>query len=141
MTGSKVTVSRQMKRHLIDRAEWAKKKAYCPYSELPVGAAVLANGHVFHGCNIEVGGRMGTVHAEMLAVFKAVMSGRTRIDAVATVTDKDEPWAACSLCQHVISEFVDDTLIICRTEDGWEEYSLSDEMGDAWRPGDSRDNL
>lgn len=138
MTDSEVVVSEQMKRHMIDRAEWAKENAYCPYSEFAVGATVLANGHIFNGCNIEVGGRMGTVHAEMLATFRAVMDGKTDIDAVATVTDKDEPWAACSLCQHVISEFVDDTLIICKVDDGWEEYSLSEQMGDAWRPGDSR---
>lgn len=35
-------------------AEAAAKKAYCPYSSFPVGAAVLTeNNELFAGCNVE----------------------------------------------------------------------------------------
>ena len=39
---------------LIAHARRAHERAYCPYSNFPVGAAILsADGQIFTGCNIE----------------------------------------------------------------------------------------
>ncbi|MDY5998499.1 MAG: cytidine deaminase, partial [Erysipelotrichaceae bacterium] len=43
-----------MKNILIEKAFEARKKAYCPYSQFMVGAAVLGeDGNIYTGCNIE----------------------------------------------------------------------------------------
>jgi cytidine deaminase len=39
---------------LVDESVMARKKAYCPYSEFAVGAALLCkDGTVVQGCNVE----------------------------------------------------------------------------------------
>ena len=58
---------------LTKAAARASHSAYCPYSEFPVGAAVLAqNGSIFSGCNVENASYGLTICAERVAIFAAV---------------------------------------------------------------------
>ena len=60
---------------LVEQAIIAREKAYCPYSNWAVGAALLTkDGKVFLGCNIENSGFTATVCAERCAFFKAVFA-------------------------------------------------------------------
>ncbi len=89
---------------LVDRAREARKHAYAPYSQYPVGAAVLtASGEVFSGCNIENASYGLTVCAERTALFKAVSEGETSIVALAVVAP--EGASMCGACRQVLSEF------------------------------------
>ncbi|HZG14164.1 MAG TPA: cytidine deaminase, partial [Candidatus Bathyarchaeia archaeon] len=58
---------------LVAQAIEARKRAYTPYSNFKVGAAVLtANQEVFLGCNVENASYGLTNCAERTAIFKAV---------------------------------------------------------------------
>ena len=96
---AKVTVER-----LIEAAHQAQAQAYAPYSEFPVGAAVLgSDGRVFPGCNVENSSFGLTVCAERNAVAAALVAG-TRPTAVAVVVNgKLVP--PCGACRQVLAEF------------------------------------
>jgi len=61
---------------LYERARSAAERAYAPYSEYRVGAAVLTrDGHVFEGVNVENAAYPLGVCAEKAAIAKAVSDG------------------------------------------------------------------
>lgn len=92
---------------LFDAAMDAAKKSYSPYSQFPVGAAVLcADGTVFTGCNVENRSYGLSICAERTAVFKAVSAGERAIAAVAIATlASDYPVGPCGACRQVLTEF------------------------------------
>ena len=60
-------------KRLIELALKAREKAYCPYSNFAVGAALLCqDGTIYTGCNIESSAYTPTICAERTAFFKAV---------------------------------------------------------------------
>ena len=74
------------KRGLIRKALEAQKKAYAPYSNFRVGAALLTDdGNIYTGCNIEIASYSATLCAERTAIFKAVSEGHRNIKAIAIV--------------------------------------------------------
>lgn len=89
---------------LIDRAREVRRKAYAPYSQFHVGAAVLtASGEIFVGCNVENASYGLTICAERAAVCTAVAAGHTKIVAVAVATSGGA--SPCGACRQVLSEF------------------------------------
>ena len=69
---------------LIETAIQAQKRAYCPYSRYPVGAAVLTeSGRVFPGCNVENASYGLSMCAERAAIYHAVASGHDKLKAAA----------------------------------------------------------
>jgi len=92
---------------LLQEAVKARDKAYAPYSQFKVGAAVLTGtGKVFTGCNVENASYGLTVCAERVAIFKAISEGETAIRALAAVSG---PGASmCGACRQVLREFGDD---------------------------------
>jgi cytidine deaminase len=95
---------------LIETAVQAQKRAYCPYSRYPVGAAVMtAGGRVFPGCNVENASYGLAMCAERAAIYHAVAGGHDSITAVAVVGAAAKP---CGACRQVMHEFSDkDTAI------------------------------
>ena len=90
---------------LIETAVEAQKRAYCPYSRYPVGAAVLTQtGRVFAGCNVENASYGLSMCAERVAIYHAVTSGHDSIAAVAVVGAAAKP---CGACRQVMIEFSD----------------------------------
>ncbi|HET7056099.1 MAG TPA: cytidine deaminase, partial [Thermomicrobiales bacterium] len=69
---------------LMDYARAATSSAYVPYSQFPVGAAVMTeSGAIFTGANIENASFPLTCCAERTAVYAAVNAGHKVITAVA----------------------------------------------------------
>ncbi len=125
------------KKELIRTALKAKDKAYVPYSNFHVGAAVLTDdGKVYSGCNIEIASYSPTLCAERTAIFKAVSEGSTKIKEIAVVGDAN-PTFPCGVCRQVIREFGKDAnVIIANSEDDYKEYSLDDLLPNSFGPED-----
>ena len=96
---------------LLELAEEARKKSYCPYSNFSVGAALLTqSGKVYLGCNIENSAYGETVCAERTAFLKAVSEGEKEFLKIAVVggrvNEKElEACAPCGSCRQVMAEF------------------------------------
>ena len=115
---------------LLEAARRAATQAYCPYSHFRVGAAVLAGGQVFEGCNIENASYSLTICAERTAIFKAVSAGIRTIDVIAlacpdaTAADQPTSRMPCGACRQVLAEFAkSDTPVLV---DGVGELILAD---------------
>lgn len=90
---------------LIKEANEAQKHAYVPYSNFPVGAALLTkDGKVYHGCNIENAAYGVTNCAERTALFKAISEGEKDFVMLAVIADTDRPVPPCGACRQVIAE-------------------------------------
>ena len=92
---------------LLERAKYARERAYAPYSRFKVGAALLTkDGSVFDGCNVENASYGLCNCAERTAFFSAVAAGYTRdqFAALAVIGDTDGPIAPCGACRQVIIE-------------------------------------
>uniref|UniRef100_A0A0K0D0R6 CMP/dCMP-type deaminase domain-containing protein n=1 Tax=Angiostrongylus cantonensis TaxID=6313 RepID=A0A0K0D0R6_ANGCA len=69
---------------LLQMARDAMKNAYCPYSEFPVGAALLTDDDtVILGVNCENATYGATVCAERTAVTSALVRGYRKFKAIA----------------------------------------------------------
>ena len=98
-------------KELVSIAERAMEKAYSPYSDFCVGAALLcSDGSVYEGCNIENASFTPTCCAERVAIFGAVSDGKRDFEAIAIVGGKRgasirDFCYPCGVCRQVMSEF------------------------------------
>lgn len=119
-------------RELCDAARLAAGRAYDPYSNFAVGAALLcADGTVYDGCNIENSSFTPTVCAERVAFFKAVSEGRRDFLKIAVAGGKNgkisEICPPCGVCRQVMSEFCKkDFEILLVTDSGFEKHTLGE---------------
>ncbi|PKL48945.1 MAG: cytidine deaminase [Candidatus Riflebacteria bacterium HGW-Riflebacteria-2] len=92
-------------KELINQAIAASKKAYAPYSNFLVGAALLLeNGEIIQGCNIENASFGLTNCAERTALFTAIAAGHKRFKKLAIYVDRPAFTAPCGACRQVIHE-------------------------------------
>ncbi len=93
-------------KELIALAWEAAGRAYAPYSNWQVGAAVLGeDGRVYTGCNIENASYGLTNCAERTAIFKMVSEGCMKFTAIAVVSGETCNGYPCGACRQVMSEF------------------------------------
>lgn len=117
---------------LMCAAEDAREKAYSPYSNFKVGAALLTKrGKVYLGCNIENASFTPTVCAERVAFFEAVKNGETAFEAIAVVGGKAGESASfcspCGVCRQVMAEFCQKNFrILLGTKESFKAYTLEE---------------
>lgn len=123
---------------LIKKAREAQKKAYVPYSNFPVGAALLTKSDkVYTGCNIECASYGGTNCAERTAIFKAVSEGDKDIEAIAVVGVQEEYTFPCGICRQVIVEYGKDIkLIIGKNENEYKVFTIDELLPHSFSPED-----
>jgi cytidine deaminase len=91
---------------LLEHARVAAQSAYVPYSNFPVGAAVLTgDGSIFTGCNVENASYGLTICGERSAIVTAVGAGHREIVAVAVAAPKVPLTTPCGACRQVLNEF------------------------------------
>ena len=108
---------------LRERAFAAMDRAYAPYSNFRVGAALLASdGSITDGCNVENAAYPAGICAERAAIFNAVSSGRMDIAAIAVATLAPKLCKPCGACRQVIAEFShgDNPIIVISTRSSGE---------------------
>jgi cytidine deaminase len=102
-----------MSERLVAAAREARERAFAPFSNFKVGAAVEAeDGTLFTGCNVESASYGLTMCAERVAIFKGVSEGRTRFVRVAIVTDARTLTSPCGACRQLLWEFARDADVI-----------------------------
>ncbi len=87
--------------------------AHAPYSEFPVGAAILAaNGEIYSGCNVENASYPEGCCAEASAISNMVGAGEKKIIEIAVIAKKMDLVTPCGGCRQRIAEFGNaDTLV------------------------------
>lgn len=123
---------------LIAVAQEARARAYAPYSDHAVGAALLgASGRVYTGCNVENAAYSHTICAERTALVKAVSEGERAFTAIAVVTPKGG--TPCGACRQVLAEFGLQIRVLVATPGGLvRESTVADLLPYAFLPGDLR---
>ncbi len=108
---------------LKDAAIAVRDRAYAPYSNFKVGAAIKsASGTVFAGCNVEnVAYPEGTC-AEAGAIAAMVAAGETELTEVYVVAGSPMPVTPCGGCRQKLAEFgAGDVVVTMATTGGVEQ--------------------
>jgi cytidine deaminase len=95
-----------VQRRLEKAAREVATHSYSPYSQFPVGAAVLtASGKLFTGTNVENASYGLCNCAERTAIFAAIATGERVLSCVVVYTPTRQPTSPCGACRQVINEF------------------------------------
>lgn len=131
----------EMEKSLVDKAWEISRTAYCPYSNFPVGASILAENaagerRIFVGHNIENASYGGTVCAERTAAFEAVKLGFRKFLTVAVVCAKSPGGSPCGFCRQVLREFGKDAVVlnIFNTESTVVRWTVASLLPDSFGP-------
>jgi cytidine deaminase len=132
----KTNAAEKQRATLLRTARTAMKKAYAPYSNFRVGAAILTNtGKVFSGCNVENASYGMTNCAERTAIFAAVaeLGPKLEVAAVAVVNDHGVPCSPCGACRQVIYEFGPDAIVFFQGADGDKQAHITELLPEGFR--------
>ena len=114
---------------LVAAAADVREKAYAPYSNFKVGAAVETDeGNIYTGCNVESASYGLTVCAERVAIWKGISRGEKRFGRIAVVVDTEELTPPCGVCRQIIWEFCGDVPVILANLHGKSETVMMSEL-------------
>ena len=146
LTMTKLTL--EEKQELIRMALAARERAYTPYSDFMVGAALRAeDGRIFTGCNVENAAFTPTSCAERTALFKAVAEGVTRFTDIAVVGARrgevnKQVTSPCGVCRQALFEFGGPELnvIMAKSPDDFIERSMDERLPFGFGPSNVAGN-
>jgi len=130
-----IKLTNEERKSLISLANEARKLAYAPYSNYPVGAALRTKtGRIYTGVNIENAAYPHTMCAERVAIFKAVSEGEMEFEVIAVVTNNGG--SPCGGCRQVMAEFGLDTIVLFADGDEnlKKELTVSELLPEAFTP-------
>src|SRR5467141_2203444 len=133
--GKRAAAEKQRAR-LLRTARAAMKKAYAPYSQFRVGAALLTTtGKLFSGCNVENASYGMTNCAERTAIFSAVarLGPKWEIRAIAVANDHGVPCSPCGACRQVIYEFGPRAIVFYQSAKGPKQSLITDLLPEGFR--------
>jgi len=125
------------RRALLELANEARRRAYVPYSNYQVGAALrTSSGRIYTGCNVENAAYPTSMCAERVAVYKAVSEGDRKFEVIAVVTPNGG--SPCGGCRQVLAEFGLDTVVLIGDSQGRliQETTVADLLPGAFTPKD-----
>jgi cytidine deaminase len=117
---------------LIAKAIEARERAYAPYSNYRVGAALLGrSGRIYTGCNVENAVYPLATCAERAAVVKAVSEGEREFVALAVATEN--AGSPCGSCRQMLREFGKDIVVLIADAEGaYRETTVADLLPDSF---------
>lgn len=127
----------EVRRTLVERALAARDRAYAPYSNYRVGAALLsASGKMYDGVNVENAAYPVGICAERTALVKAISEGERAFEAIVVATNNGG--SPCGMCRQMLAEFGLDLKVIMVNKDGavTGESSLRELLPNAFVPKD-----
>jgi cytidine deaminase len=130
-----MSLTNEEKQSLIDLANEARRRAYVPYSNYPVGAALRTkSGRIYTGVNVENAAYPQTMCAERVAIFKAVSEGEQEFEVIAVVTNNGG--SPCGGCRQVMAEFGLDTVVLFGNGQGElvKETTVNELLPEAFTP-------
>jgi cytidine deaminase len=130
-----MTLTNEERQALIDLANEARRRAYAPYSNYQVGAALRTKtGRIFTGVNVENAVYPHTMCAERVAIFKAVSEGETEFEVIAVATNNGG--SPCGGCRQVMAEFGMKTIVLIADGEGklHKEMTVSELLPEAFTP-------
>jgi cytidine deaminase len=130
-------MTREQKDQLVMAAQEVRSRAYAPYSNYHVGAAVRGDdGKVYAGVNVENASYGLALCAERSAVAQAISGGAKRIVGAAVITSTSPPAAPCGMCRQTLAEFAADSMELVLVNDKGErlETTLGQLLPRAFRP-------
>lgn len=135
------TLTDRQQQALLAAARQAQRKAYAPYSNYPVGAAVLdEQGRIHAGCNVENAAYPEGLCAEAAALAAMVLAGGKQARAVLVVGKErgDGMWITpCGGCRQRLREFGTPDLLIQSASDSalGPRYTLAQLLPESFGPG------
>lgn len=133
-------ISDEMKKRLLETARDYASRAYVPYSNFPVGAALLVeDGSIVGGVNIENASYPLTICGERTAVAKAASEGHRTVYAVAISAPKAPATTPCGACRQVLNEFKPaegQMLVLLDEGEHWQETTLGALLPNSFGPRD-----
>ena len=97
----------------------AMERAYAPYSQFRVGAALEGPDGVIHiGCNVENSAFPAEICTERSALAASVAHGNREFSRLMVVTEANEPTPPCGLCRQALVEFAPSLTVISVTRSG-----------------------
>jgi cytidine deaminase len=122
---------------LANAAKDAARCAYVPYSQYPVGAAALVDdGRIVSGCNVENASYGLTLCAECGLVSSLAASGGGRLVAFVCVNGLGEAITPCGRCRQLLLEH-GGTKLLLLTPQG--EATLGEMLPQAFGPWELED--
>ena len=98
---------------LRDIATGAMRRAYVPYSNYPVGAAAIVDdGRIVSGCNVENASYGVTLCAECSLVSQLVMTGGGKLVAFTCVDGNGEVLMPCGRCRQLLYEHSAEEMVL-----------------------------
>lgn len=121
-------ITDQQRQQLIEAARQARDRAYAPYSDFQVGAAVLtAGGEIISGCNVESTSYGLTICAERIALGSALSQGFRDFQAIALWADGTAKTWPCGACRQWIAEHLPpDAPVIKGTDEGFKHQTVEE---------------
>jgi cytidine deaminase len=119
---------KNIEKELVEAARDVRERAFAPYSNFKVGAAVRTkSGKIYTGCNVESASYGLTVCAERVAIWKAVSEGENEFVEIAVVAATEELTPPCGVCRQIIWEFCHDIpVILANLKDKTEIVQMSE---------------
>ena len=122
----------------IDVARAVTERAYAPYSNFRVGAAIVTEGGaLYDGCNVENASYGLSICAERGAVMKMVADTppeNRKIRLVAVVSPNTAPCFPCGACRQVLREFGCDEVVVLDAEGAPRRYPFEEILPNSFGP-------
>ena len=122
----------------METARAAAERAYAPYSNFRVGAAILTEGGVLHaGCNVENASYGLSICAERNAATTMALAdpGDREIELVAVFSPDASPCFPCGACRQVLREFGCKEVVV-EDSSGLRRYPFEEILPNSFGPED-----